>query len=228
MIDMKCKNLMMYGVMGVMLMTATPVHAMAHSSGGHASTGTHASTSHTTASRGVTSTSRPSSSTTTRSVTTGAKPTSMPTKSTSTTSGKNTATQSITAKPLPTNEATRTALNSTYKSSTYHSLADPRQRNSYSYWHGYYGINSLNATSAYSRMGNSYFWLPYWMMYSNQTQKETQVVKETAKKRHMKWIKVDNDVVYIPESIYRKVKVGDKVNLLDDTHIQINNKIYKR
>lgn len=223
------------------LLTLTPIqgHAIAHSSGGHASAGGHASTgshataTHTTTSRGI-ATSRPSSSTTTTarpSVSSGNKNTTAMPSTTSngvTTVGKSSSTSAVTNKTLPATESTKSALNNTYKSSTYKNLNDPLEQNSYSYWRGYYGINSMSYPYISSQMNHHYFWVPWWIMYSNHAKEESKVVKEAANKHHMKWIKIGDNVVYLPEHIYKKVKVGDKVTLLDDNYIKINDKIYSR
>lgn len=47
-----------------------------------------------------------------------------------------------------------------------------------------------------------------------------------AQKRNYKWIKIKDQMVAVPQSIYDKIKVGDTVKLIDGHHIQINGKTY--
>lgn len=44
----------------------------------------------------------------------------------------------------------------------------------------------------------------------------------------MRWIKVDDKVIAVPKKIYDKIKVGDTVELTDNTHIKINSHTYTR
>lgn len=44
----------------------------------------------------------------------------------------------------------------------------------------------------------------------------------------MKWIKVNDKIIAVPKKIYDKIKIGDSIELIDDTHIKINGHVYSR
>ena len=49
----------------------------------------------------------------------------------------------------------------------------------------------------------------------------------TASQRNYRWIRVGDKMVALPQSVYNKVKVGDKITLVDNNHIKINGKMVK-
>ena len=51
---------------------------------------------------------------------------------------------------------------------------------------------------------------------------------QQAKHQHLKWITVSGKSVAVSPKLYDKIKVGDHVQLIDDTHIKINHHVYKR
>ena len=112
--------------------------------------------------------------------------------------------------------------------SEYKSLTDSNQRSSYSRWSNYYARN-YPGRSANSIYDSYYYWIPYWILLSNQRQKVASANVPTdnqGKPRH--WIKVGDKVIFVPENIWKKVNKGDKVKLVDDKHIEINGKVYQR
>ena len=68
--------------------------------------------------------------------------------------------------------------------------------------------------------------MPYWIY--NKPNVQANKIKQTAKKEHMGWIKVGDKLIAVPDKLYDKIKVGDKIELVDDTHIKINGKVYTR
>ncbi|WP_290079003.1 hypothetical protein [Lactobacillus taiwanensis] len=104
---------------------------------------------------------------------------------------------------------------------TYHSLSSNSYRSDYLYWHGY-------CDAYYRRPMFSYYypWMPWW--FWNSHNHETNKIKQEAKKKDMRWIKVGDKVIAVPKKIYDKIKVGDTVELTDDTHIKINGHVYTR
>lgn len=104
---------------------------------------------------------------------------------------------------------------------TYHSLSSNSYRSDYLYWHGY-------CDAYYRRPMFSYYypWMPWW--FWNSHNHETNKIKQEAKKKDMRWIKVSDKVIAVPKKIYDKIKVGDTVELTDDTHIKINGHVYTR
>ena len=71
-----------------------------------------------------------------------------------------------------------------------------------------------------------YPWMPWW--FWNSHDHESTKVKQEAQKKNMRWIKVDDKVIAVPKKIYDKIKVGDTVELTDNTHIKINGHTYTR
>lgn len=71
-----------------------------------------------------------------------------------------------------------------------------------------------------------YPWMPYWIY--NKPNVQANKIKQTAKKKHMGWIKVGDKLIAVPDKLYDKIKVGDNIELVDDTHIKINGKVYTR
>lgn len=112
--------------------------------------------------------------------------------------------------------------------SEYKSLTDSNQRSSYSRWSNYYARNypGRSANSIYS---SYYYWIPYWILLSNQRQKVASANVPTDNQgKPRRWIKVGDKVIFVPENIWKKVNKGDKVKLVDDKHIEINGKVYQR
>lgn len=104
---------------------------------------------------------------------------------------------------------------------TYHSLSSNSYRSDYLYWHGY-------CDAYYRRPMFSYYypWMPWWFWNSHNY--ESTKVKQEAQKKNMRWIKVDDKAIAVPKKIYAKIKVGDTVELTDNTHININGHTYSR
>lgn len=112
--------------------------------------------------------------------------------------------------------------------SEYKSLTDKTQRSSYSRWSNYYARN-YPGRSANSIYNSCYYWIPYWILLSNQRQKVASANVPTDNQgKPRRWIKVGDKVIFVPENIWKKVNKGDKVKLVDDKHIEINGKVYQR
>lgn len=190
----------------------TPAYAVT-SSGGHASGGGHASASHATASHATTSHSTASRGVTSRPTTSSGRPTttSRPT--------------SQAASRLPVTRSSSQAIKNAEHSNTYRGLTSSQQRSSYAYYRGYYGTYYPNQSINYI-MRNNYYWVPYWLLYSNSA--EANHLRKQAKQQHLKWITVSGKSVAVSPKLYDKIKVGDHVQLIDDTHIKINHHVYKR
>lgn len=110
-------------------------------------------------------------------------------------------------------------------SNSYHTL--PLQlRNDYLYWVTYGHINYIHNYGLYPYYHYYYYWMPYSLWQRNTSATENS--KKEAAKANMKWIKVGKTTIALPKKLYDKVKVGDNIVLLDDSHIQINGKVYKR
>lgn len=186
------------------LLMGTPVHAI--STGAHA-TG-HATTSaHPTTSTAHTSTSVTRSAGTTRS-------------NTATTSKTvNTVSPSKTS----TTGSTRTST-SAMRSTTYSSLTSSSQRSSYVVWRNSYGLNAVNEPIINQDMSHPCFWVPYWIMISNNDQinRERKIIIQTAHQHNKKWIKVGDKIVFVPNATFNKIKVGSHVTLVDNSHIKIS------
>ena len=112
--------------------------------------------------------------------------------------------------------------------SEYKSLTDSNQRSSYSRWSNYYARN-YPGRSANSIYDSYYYWIPYWILLSNQRQKVASANVPTDNQgKPRRWIKVGDKVIFVPENIWKKINKGDKVKLVDDSHIEINGKVYQR
>ena len=109
-------------------------------------------------------------------------------------------------------------------SNSYHVL--PLQlRNDYLYWVTYGHINYTHNYGLYPYY-HYYYWMPYSLWQHNKGAAENS--KKEAARANLKWIKVGKTTIALPKKLYNKVKVGDNIVLLDDSHIQINGKVYKR
>lgn len=191
-------------------MTLVPgnIHAITTSSS-HATT----SATHTTTTTATRSTTMSPSRTT-------ASPTSRTGLNSSTTRAA-----SPTSKNMVSNKSisSQRAITNASKSSTYRSLTTPEERTSYLNWHENYSNNS------YRYFTNiEYFYMPFniWhntLMGNNQDRLATNMTS-IAKQRNYRWIRVGSKMIAVPEKVYNMVKVGDKVTLLDNNHIQINGK----
>lgn len=184
-------------------------------------------TANTTASRSTTTASR--STATTRSTTTAAN---RATDSASTrTAGAQSASKTNSTASERTSgseslEAQRAATRAT-ESETYKSLTTQAERNSYVSWHENYTSDSLNYFTDIR-----YFYMPgnIWnimMMQDNQKDKLASTMNTVAKQRGYRWLRVGKKMVAVPQSIYDKVNVGDKITLVDANHIKINGKLVK-
>lgn len=112
--------------------------------------------------------------------------------------------------------------------SEYKSLTNDKQKSSYSKWSNYYTQNypGRSANSIYS---SYYYWIPYWILLSNQRKNVASSDVPTDNQGNpRRWIKVGDKIIFVPENIWKKVNKGDKVKLVDDKHIEINGKTYER
>ena len=112
--------------------------------------------------------------------------------------------------------------------SEYKNLTNDKQRSSYNKWSNYYARNHPGR-SASSIYDNYYYWIPYWILLNNQRKNVVSADIPTDNQGNPKrWIKVGDKIIFVPENIWKKVNKGDKVKLIDDEHIKINDKVYKR
>lgn len=116
------------------------------------------------------------------------------------------------------------------KTSTYKSLTNPKERASYVNWHENYSNDSLRYFTSIN-----YFYMPWniWnavILGNNQNKSQDKLASNmvsVASQRNYRWIRVDDKMVAVPQSVYNKVKVGDKITLVDNDHIKINGKMVK-
>lgn len=116
------------------------------------------------------------------------------------------------------------------KTSTYKSLTSPKERASYVNWHENYSNDSLRYFTSIN-----YFYMPWniWnavILGNNQNKNQDKLASNmvsVASQRNYRWIRVDDKMVALPQSVYNKVKVGDKITLVDNNHIKINGKMVK-
>lgn len=125
------------------------------------------------------------------------------------------------ASRLPQTSKVTKSIETAKKTNTYQSLSSNDHRSDYLYWRGY-------RDTYYSHPMFTYYypWMPWWFWHSNHH--EASQIKQEAQKKDMKWIKVDNKVIAVPKKIYDKIKIGDSIELIDDTHIKINGHVYSR
>ena len=72
--------------------------------------------------------------------------------------------------------------------------------------------------------------MPYSFYLPKHNQKKLNYaddIKKQAQKQGMKWIKVNDTVIAVPERLYNKIHVGDQITLVDQKYLKINGKIYK-
>lgn len=126
-------------------------------------------------------------------------------------------------------EAQRAGARAT-KTSTYKSLTNPKERASYVNWYENYSNDSLRYFTSIN-----YFYMPWniWnavILGNNQNKNQDKLASNmvsAASQRNYRWIRVDDKMVALPQSVYNKVKVGDKITLVDNNHIKINGKMVK-
>ncbi len=110
----------------------------------------------------------------------------------------------------------------------YSSLTNRTQKSSYTKWSNYYARN-YPGRSANSIYNSYYYWIPYWILLDNQRKNVASANIPTDNQGNpRRWIKVGDKIIFVPENIWKKVNKGDKVKLIDDEHIKINDKVYKR
>lgn len=191
----------------------TSAFAMGHASGGHSSgghsSGSHASGSHSAASHSAGSHASASHGIASHPSTEAGHTTSHP--------------AAKAASRLPNTPSAQRAVNSATHTETYKSLRTSNERNSYTYYHGYYSTYHPNQTPN-QIMAHHYYWMPMWLANSNNS--ESQSVKNAAKQNGLKWIEVSGNAIAVPNKIYRHVKRGDHITLIDDAHLRVNDHTY--
>lgn len=200
----KFKTIMVATLLTSLLM-GTPVHAI--------STGAHATGHATTSAHPTTSTAHTSTSAATRSAGVTRSNTATASRTVNTASPSKASTMGSTR-----------ASTSAMRSTTYSSLTSSSQRSSYVTWRNSYGLNVVNYPIINQEMSHPCFWLPYWVMASNNDQisRERNIITQTAHQHNKKWIKVGNKVVFVPNDTFNKIKVGSHVTLVDNSHIRIS------
>lgn len=121
---------------------------------------------------------------------------------------------------LPQTPRTNTYINRAQNSSFYRSLNSSSHRLDYVFWHSYYSTYYTLPINHY------YVWMPYWLWMSDNS--DSNKAKRQVHKHNMKWIKVGSKLISVPLKIYNRVKIGDTVELIDNTHIKINGRVYDR
>lgn len=112
--------------------------------------------------------------------------------------------------------------------SEYKSLTNDKQRSSYNKWSNYY-VRNYPGRSANSIYDSYYYWIPYWILLNNQRKNVVSADIPTDNQGNpRRWIKVGDKIIFVPENIWKIVNKGDKVKLIDDEHIKINGKVYRR
>lgn len=112
--------------------------------------------------------------------------------------------------------------------SEYKNLTNDKQRSGYNKWSNYYAKN-YPGHSANSIYNSYYYWIPYWILLNNQRKNVVSADIPTDNQgKPRRWIKVGDKIIFVPENIWKKVNKGDKVKLIDDKHIKINDKVYRR
>ena len=90
-------------------------------------------------------------------------------------------------------------------------------------WRMWYYVN-MNSYGYY------YYWMPYSFYLPKHNQKKLNYaddIKKQVQKQGMKWIKVNDTVIAVPERLYNKIHVGDQITLVDQKYLKINGKIYE-
>ena len=124
------------------------------------------------------------------------------------------------ASSLPPSSTTYRGISKAQSSHFYRSLNSGMYQTDYVFWTTY---SSLYYTQPY---WNYYVWMPYWLY--NSSNHQIVKVKQNVSTKKMKWVKVGSKVIALPDSLYKKVKVGDTIELVDNTHIKINGQLYQR
>ena len=127
--------------------------------------------------------------------------------------------QSITS-ALPKTHTVTHSISEAQSTSTYHHLTNPNHQMDFVYWNVY---RNMYYTHPYYHY---YAWMPYWM-YRSDT-REARKFKAQAQQHDLKWIKVDDRVVMVPTNLWKKIKIGDHIQLIDDTHLKLNGHIYSK
>lgn len=111
---------------------------------------------------------------------------------------------------------------------TFKNLNSEKQQTSYLFWRGWLAtyMPELRPVSVWN---GGYYWMPYWMLHDQQVQnKQAQTMKDNAASYNMKWIRVGDKAVCISDKLYNRIKIGDHVKLIDQYHLQINEKTYRQ
>ena len=111
--------------------------------------------------------------------------------------------------------------------SEYKNLTNDKQRSGYNKWSNYY-VRNYPGRSANSIYDSYYYWIPYWILLNNQRKNVVSADIPTDNQGNpRRWIKVGDKIIFVPENIWKIVNKGDKVKLIDDEHIKINDKVYR-
>lgn len=130
-----------------------------------------------------------------------------------------------TSHPNTSHQAGRETTTRMINRSAYKTL-NGTQRVSYNHWNNYYVKKYPNQT-ANEVYAYHFYWSPYWYFISSHHEHSKSIpVDKNGKQRH--WIKIGDKVIFVPKNIWEKVNKGNKVKLIDDNHIEINEKIYAR
>ena len=127
--------------------------------------------------------------------------------------------QSITS-AMPKTHTVTHSISEAQSTSTYHHLTNPTHQMDFVYWNVY---RNMYYTRPYYHY---YAWMPYWMYRSDTS--EARKFKAQAQQHDLKWIKVDDRVVMVPTNLWKKIKIGDHIQLIDDTHLKLNGHIYSK
>lgn len=103
----------------------------------------------------------------------------------------------------------------------------PSYRNDYMFWRTYWMLNYNYGYMSPYCYNRYYVWMPYYL-YGEKQIHVVRDVQSQARKQDLKWIRVGKVAIAVPDKIYQKAKIGQKVELIDDTHIKIDGHIYTK
>lgn len=92
----------------------------------------------------------------------------------------------------------------------------------------YYSVYGRHPLSYYYNSNNYMFWCYAWVFNNTRQARDFREQNNIHDKKHkgMKWIKIENKLVWVPKKIYNHIKIGDRVELNGLKTIKINGKKY--
>uniref|UniRef100_UPI003F57DF78 hypothetical protein n=1 Tax=Lactobacillus acidophilus TaxID=1579 RepID=UPI003F57DF78 len=121
---------------------------------------------------------------------------------------------------LPDMRATSRSIARAQDSTFYRSLNSGMHQTDFVFWNTYCDTYYMRPYYYY------YPWMPFWMF--NSSNKQVNTMKNEVRRKKMGWIRIGSKLIAVPLKLYNKIKVGDTVELTDNTHIKINGKTYEK